>query len=163
MSIWKTWLRQPQNLAIRKAVFQVHLWLGIAAGLYVVLISVSGSAVVYRRELVQALSPKPVLVATTGSRIGPPELKQAAERAHPGYKVMEVYEREDPAQAVEISLQRGSSRLERLFNPYTGADLGNRVHFGFRLTLWLVDLHDNLLLGRTSERTTIRVDRCWPQ
>ncbi len=149
MSFWNTWLRRPQNLWVRKAIFQVHLWAGIALGLYIVVISVSGSAVVYRRELVQALSPKPVLVERTGPRWSPEELKLAAQRAHAGFEITEVYERDNPDQAVEVSLRRGSTQLERLFNPYTGADLGDRLRLGFRLTVWMVDLHDNLLGGQT--------------
>jgi uncharacterized iron-regulated membrane protein len=50
---------------------------------------------------------------------------------------------------VELWLERGSKKMQRLFNPYTGADLGNSLQFGFRAVLWLADLHDNLLSGRT--------------
>ena len=35
--------RQPQRVWLRKALFQVHLWTGIGAGLYVLVISISGS------------------------------------------------------------------------------------------------------------------------
>jgi uncharacterized iron-regulated membrane protein len=44
---------------LRRALFQVHLWLGIALGLYVLLISVSGSVIVFRREMDRALCPGP--------------------------------------------------------------------------------------------------------
>jgi uncharacterized iron-regulated membrane protein len=36
---------------LRKAVFQIHLWSGIALGLYIFFISVTGSVLVYRNEL----------------------------------------------------------------------------------------------------------------
>ena len=44
---------------LRRALFQVHLWIGIALGLYVLLISVSGSVIVFRREMDRALCPGP--------------------------------------------------------------------------------------------------------
>lgn len=44
---------------LRRALFQVHLWLGIGIGLYVLLISLSGSAIVFRREMDRALCPGP--------------------------------------------------------------------------------------------------------
>ena len=44
MTFWKQWLRRPQSLWLRKAIFQIHLWTGIGLGIYVLLISVSGSA-----------------------------------------------------------------------------------------------------------------------
>ena len=48
---WQRWVRQPQKLWLRRALFQVHLWSGIALGLYVFFISVTGSVLVYRNEL----------------------------------------------------------------------------------------------------------------
>ena len=77
------------------------------------------------------------------------ELKQAAQRHHPEYELTKVYEGTNPKQAVEITFERGGKPMDRLFDPYTGADLGNRLRTGFRVLLWLVDLHDNLLSGQT--------------
>ena len=36
---------------LRRVLFQLHLWTGIGVGLYVVLISLTGSIVVFRREV----------------------------------------------------------------------------------------------------------------
>ena len=51
MGTWDRWLRQPQRVWLRRAAFQVHLWIGLAIGLYVVVLSVTGSVLVYRNEL----------------------------------------------------------------------------------------------------------------
>ena len=56
-SRWRTWLDQPHNLSFRRALYLVHLWVGIATGLYILVISLSGSAVVFRRELTRWLMP----------------------------------------------------------------------------------------------------------
>jgi uncharacterized iron-regulated membrane protein len=53
---WERWVKLPQSLWFRRALFQIHLWVGIAIGLYI--ISVSGSAVVFRRELARWLMPR---------------------------------------------------------------------------------------------------------
>ena len=58
-------MRQPQITAIRRAVFQVHLWAGIGLGLYIVFISVTGSVLVYRNELYAAALPEPASSADT--------------------------------------------------------------------------------------------------
>jgi uncharacterized iron-regulated membrane protein len=81
------------------------------------------------------------------------ELTEVARRTHPGYEVNRVFQSRNPDQPTEIWLDRGSTKIQRLFNPYTGADLGNSLNVGFRLVLWLVDLHDNLLSGRTGHLT----------
>ena len=57
------WWWQPQRVWARRALFQVHLWAGVALSLYVLLISVTGSVLVYRNELFR-LSPA-VLDATS--------------------------------------------------------------------------------------------------
>jgi uncharacterized iron-regulated membrane protein len=48
-----------QSSIFRRAFFQVHLWLGIAISLYVLLITLSGSVIVFRREMDRALCPGP--------------------------------------------------------------------------------------------------------
>jgi uncharacterized iron-regulated membrane protein len=42
---------------LRRALFQVHLWSGIVLSLYIVVLCVSGSAIVFRRELDKTLCP----------------------------------------------------------------------------------------------------------
>ena len=51
MSVWSKWVRQPQTVWLRRALFQIHLWTGLALGLYLVMLSVTGSVLVYRNEL----------------------------------------------------------------------------------------------------------------
>ncbi|HEV2200468.1 MAG TPA: PepSY-associated TM helix domain-containing protein [Bryobacteraceae bacterium] len=45
------WLRQPQGTWLRRATFQIHLWAGMILGLYIVVVCVSGSAVVFRNDV----------------------------------------------------------------------------------------------------------------
>lgn len=56
-SRWRTWLDRPQNVPFRRVLYLNHLWVGIATGLYILMISLSGSAVVFRRELTRWLMP----------------------------------------------------------------------------------------------------------
>jgi uncharacterized iron-regulated membrane protein len=51
MNLWQRWLTQPRTVFLRKALFQVHLWLGLITGLYIVMLSVTGSALVFLREM----------------------------------------------------------------------------------------------------------------
>ena len=149
MSAWEKWKRRPQNVWLRKALFQIHLWTGIGLGLYVLLMSVTGSALVFRRELVKSLAREPRVDVGPAPRMTEDEVKQFARRAYPDYEVTRVWQRKNPDQAVEIWMERRGKRLQRLFNPYTGADLGDSIRFGFRFVLWLADLHDNLLVAKT--------------
>lgn len=49
---WQQWLQQPQRTALHGWLFQVHFWIGTIAGLYVTVVSVTGSIVVFRNQLV---------------------------------------------------------------------------------------------------------------
>lgn len=149
MNGWAKWWKRPQNVWLRRALFQVHLWTGIGLGLYVLLMSVTGSALIFRRELTRSLAREPRVAVGPGARMSEDRLRQAAQRAYPGYSVTDVRLRKNPDQAAEILLQARGGELRRLFNPYTGADLGDSVRRSFRFVLWLADLHDNLLLART--------------
>jgi uncharacterized iron-regulated membrane protein len=49
--VLKTLLHHPRKLWIRRALFQVHLWLGVLLSLYVAVIGLSGSVLVWEDEL----------------------------------------------------------------------------------------------------------------
>lgn len=50
-SRWQRWLHHPETLPTHRLLFQIHLWLGMIAGLYVFAMSLSGSAIVFRNQL----------------------------------------------------------------------------------------------------------------
>ena len=152
MTFWQRWLRQPQTLLIRKAIFQVHLWSGIGIGLYIVVISVSGSILIYRSELRRTFNPEPRVVTVTGARLSADELTATAERAYPGHRVSIFTNPENQTHAVTITVNPGDAPQQMLFDPYTGEDLGHALPAGWRFTTWLLDFHDNLLAGDTGRR-----------
>ncbi len=149
MTHWQRWLSHPQTAWLRKATFQLHMWSGIGFGLYVLVVSVTGSIVVYRNELYTAATRDPIVVAQSGSRLTDDELKAAATRAYPGYTIIGFSRAQNLDQAVSISLDRGTGPVDRLFNPYSGEDLGDSVPLAFRLVARLLELHDDLLTGST--------------
>src|SRR5438046_9571236 len=51
MTRWQQWLERPEKLFVQNVVFQVHLWIGAVASAYILLMSISGSAIVFRNEL----------------------------------------------------------------------------------------------------------------
>jgi uncharacterized iron-regulated membrane protein len=149
VTYWQRWVRQPQTVWLRKAIFQLHLWSGVGIGLYVLLVSVTGSIVVYSNELYRAATPARIIVAESGTRLTDQQLKSAATSAYPGYVVFVMSRSRNPDEAVSITLKRGADLKHRLFNPYTGADLGDSVPLGIRLVSKLLKLHDDLLTGTT--------------
>jgi hypothetical protein len=58
MNGWQRWLQAPQTHWLRKLLFQLHLWLGIGFGLYVLAISLSGSALLLKYRMYEWFEPK---------------------------------------------------------------------------------------------------------
>jgi uncharacterized iron-regulated membrane protein len=157
MTYWRRWIWQPQTVWLRKAAFQLHLWSGIGFGLYVLLISVTGSILVYSNELYRAATPDPIIVTASGGPLTDEQLMRTATRLYPGYRVVVITRAPNPNQAVSIFLEGDAhhpeiSRKNRLFNPYTAADLGDSVPRGIRMVSRLLALHDDLLGGKTGRK-----------
>src|SRR5688572_16085520 len=126
MGIWKRWLQQPQRVWLRRALFQIHLWTGLILGLYVVVLSATGSALVYRRELVARFRTPVPAVDQTAQRLSMDEMRSRVERAYPGYQITDIKEAITRRTAVvNVYVERNGETTERLFNPYTGEDLGD--------------------------------------
>ncbi len=153
MKSWDRWVRQPKTMWLRRALFQVHLWAGLALGLYIVVLSLSGSALVFRDELMEAFE-TPLPAYQSGRKpLSRAELTEAAERVYPGYEVIRVgdrFTRDRPV--IEIWVERGEERQERLFNPYNGEEVGAALPLGVRAIIWTANLHNDLLLGETGKR-----------
>ena len=145
-STWHRWLSAPQKVGLRRALFQVHLWIGIALGVYIVMISITGSAVVFRRELNLWLVPRTV-AATPGVSFTHDELLAAAQRTYPRQEVKTVTAPRRADRPVHVALDLDGRLTERLFDPYAEKDLGLEFPPLLRAEEWLVELHDDLLAG----------------
>jgi uncharacterized iron-regulated membrane protein len=146
MKIWKEWVESPQQIWLRRALFQIHLWSGIGLGLYLVVVSLSGSAAVFNSELYTAFVPQLRTVNMAGTRMTRDELKSAAQKAHPGATISRITLPGNPQYAATITLGAGANADQRLFDPYTGLDIGNARPFGLRMVSFFSQLHMNLLM-----------------
>ena len=143
---WQGWMKRPQNVWLRRAMFQIHLWTGIALGLYVLVISVSGSAIVFRNEIYRAADQGPRIVEVRGEKLPEDVLKAAAIKLYPEDTVSYVWPAKVPNQATEIWLDHNGERNQRLFDPYTGVDLGPSVPYAIQIAAWFMKLHTELLV-----------------
>jgi uncharacterized iron-regulated membrane protein len=140
-------MRQPQLLRWRRVVVQLHLWVGLALGLYLLLISVTGSISVLRPDVHRWFVPRSVPME--GTRLTGDALQEAVRRTYPRYEVTNVFERRRPETPVMVTLQLDGAIVERLFDPYAARDLGLTYPPITEAIEWVVDLHDNLLTGTT--------------
>jgi uncharacterized iron-regulated membrane protein len=149
MPSWRKWSRRPQTVWLRRIAFQIHLCTGVLLSLYVILLSLTGTVLVYRVELTRALDVRRPVFDPSARSLSADELRDAAARVFPDHAVVNVdtrMSRRDPI--VEVVIARDGEHRRRAFNPYTGEDLGDWFPAGVRAIIWVANLHDDLLLGR---------------
>ncbi len=143
---WRQWMTRPQSTWLRKAIFQIHLWAGLALGLYITVVCVSGSAVVFRNDIYNALAKK-IQIKPEERALTRYDLERVLQQRYPGFALHDVTSGRNADEASEVLLVRGRSEIRRLVNPYTGEDRGPAVSQWYRVFRWLSDLHGSLLLG----------------
>jgi uncharacterized iron-regulated membrane protein len=51
MTIWQRWRDHPEQSRLRQIMFQLHFWIGAVVGACVLVMSISGSLIVFRNEV----------------------------------------------------------------------------------------------------------------
>lgn len=136
---------------MRRLILQIHLWSALICGAYIVLISVTGSAVVLRREFGQWFA-SPSFVEVLDVRLSDAQLREHIGARWPHHAIISVSPASNERVPVAVVIERDGSRVDRRFDPYTGEDVGAPFPVQLQVMAWLVDLHDNLLSGSTGRR-----------
>ncbi len=145
MAFLSNLLHHPRRLLLRRALFQVHLWLGILLSVYVALIGVSGSILVFEDEL-RAHSSRD-LHADPAHLADPQSVLGVAATRYPGETVTYLMWPSQTTPAYTLYLQTAASGTRTvLADAADGHLLTNRPHL-FVDTVH--DFHVYLLLGQT--------------
>lgn len=105
---WQRWVKAPQTLWWRRVLFQIHLWAGIGLGLYVLVISVSGSAVVLRPQVTQWFTPSQV-TTTEGEPLAGAALEARVDEVYKGHEVVDLVPSTLPRRALYVVLEKTGS------------------------------------------------------
>jgi uncharacterized iron-regulated membrane protein len=145
MSGWRRWSNAPQSLRWRRVLMRIHSWTGIGLGLYILLLSITGSFSVLRPQFHLWMVPRTVPVV--GARLKGDELREALRSAYRDSEVTSVFEGRRAESPVRVTLKCDGVEVERLFDPYAATDIGLMYPPVLDAVEWVVDLHDNLLGG----------------
>ena len=133
---------------IRRALLTLHQWVGLASGLFLIVISVSGSALVFENEIDRALNPSTSFV-TPGTQPLPLEtLVARVQTAYPADQIGGLRIADTPDQVYEFSLR---SRQTAMVDPYTGNILGLRDREK-SFARWVHLLHTRFVSGNIGEQ-----------
>lgn len=127
--------------------FQVHLWAGLPLALYVLVIGLSGSVLVFEPELEALEYPQYFTIPDAGPTLADPAVVlRNVQRAYPGFRVSSVnWPTPQRRSFVSYPSKDGDSRTV-FAHPVSGEVLGELPDSGF--VRWMWNLHVYLLSGR---------------
>lgn len=120
---------------------------GLIVGLYVFFISLTGSVLVYRNELLEAVMPLPPTVVPSEQQLDREILESRLLAQHPNAEIERIFSSATPLEAAEVWLLKGGNRIERYADPYTGEDLGSASRFWMNRVYDLMQAHKNFFAG----------------
>ena len=132
---------------LRRALFQVHLWTGVAIALYVVVVSVTGAALVFRIHLQRAAHPDLLTARTDGPQADIATVLESVRDAYPRGRVSGVDAPTTVRQTHLAYVTEGDRFHTVLIDPVTAEVLGELPERSVVRTLQ--DLHFDLLAGPT--------------
>src|SRR5260370_4709571 len=135
---------------MRKILLQSHLYGALTAGVFIVILGVSGSIIAFEDELDRWFRPDLFNVKTQSTTLTAAALGEIALKAFPDERMM-VYVVPPTADRSAVIALRG---LQVFMDPYTGAILGTRS--GPTFLQKNHQFHIRLLAGRTGE-TIVRI------
>ncbi len=132
---------------LRRVLFQMHLWVGVAAALYVLVVSVTGAALVFRIHLQRAVHPELLTARTDGPQADMVTVLERVRDAYPRGRLSGV-DAPTTVRPTHLAYVTEDGRFRTvLSDPVTAEVLGELPEHSVVRTLQ--DLHFDLLAGPT--------------
>jgi uncharacterized iron-regulated membrane protein len=123
LSLLQRYFRRPQTLLLRRIVFQIHLWIGIIVGLYMAMMGITGSVLVFRPELDALRFPQEWRELRTTSRANATTVVAHVNTAYPAMRVVSLTA-PSVFNPTFVATLGGRGRLVVACDPATGEVLG---------------------------------------
>jgi uncharacterized iron-regulated membrane protein len=132
----------------RNMMIAIHGWVGLIAGLLIVIMGLTGSAIVFHPEIDRSLNPHLMQVQPQGERVAIATFLESIQSAVPGSRLELMQIPQTPDETYKLMLKSKDNVWHEVFiHPYTGAVLGTRqrehTFIGF-----LYAIHHDLLAGK---------------
>lgn len=122
---------------------KLHLLLGVTVGFYILLMSISGTSLVFADQILGILEPKCEVPASGSGQMSLTKAVQNTQSKYKGHEIKHLHIPVVKTSPLEIYLYKGNDRLVELVNPYSAEPIGARNTF----IQWIMNLHFDLLNG----------------
>lgn len=137
-------------MTLRKALLNLHLWVGLAAALFVAFLAATGTMLVFEGEIDRTLNPSLLTVPPAATNLPIAQLVDSAKKAFDGRPILNIGVNQRPDLAWQL-IVAGKQITFAFINPHTGQITGSRARdasFMFKVH----QLHTNLLVGKKGEK-----------
>ena len=111
---------------MRKALLYIHLWAGLTAAIFLLLLGVSGAALAFEDEIDRALNAKLAYVRPQSQSMRLDVITQKLMLRYPGARIQGFELPQRPDVSMFVGLTDASGKRQALFvDPYTGEVLGH--------------------------------------
>ncbi len=122
--------------------------MGLIAGTIIVVVSLTGTILVYRDEIDQALNPELFNAPAQGKKLSFQQITEQLKRDHPDWKLEFLFRAEGANSAnlpYRAHLEGKEPEQEIFINPYTGKLTGSRLHDSAFIDV-VLEIHRTLLI-----------------
>jgi uncharacterized iron-regulated membrane protein len=144
VSFFRHAVHNPRKLFLRKAIFQVHLWAGILASLYIVIIALTGSILVFEDELTSITLPPRLSSFDPAHTASIPTVMRALHLAYPSARVTSITR---PWNTIPVYQLQAADTKGFAFNLVADPVTASIYPQPYNWLNWVHDLHFYLLLG----------------
>jgi uncharacterized iron-regulated membrane protein len=143
-------LAVTRGIQIRRPILTLHLCAGLLACLFLFLLGLTGSLMVFEEEIDRALNPKLTWVKPGTQRVSLAQMKAHVEQDYRGYTLLafSIPPRKNMAWTAVMLDAKAHTQLGLAFDPYTGNVIGSQADRN-NFTDKVHQLHLRLLAGRT--------------
>ncbi|MEG4344215.1 PepSY-associated TM helix domain-containing protein [Microcoleus sp. A003_D6] len=135
-------------MKIRQPIVTIHGAIGIAIGLLLTVISLTGSAIVFHQEVDRAINPSLMRVVPQGKLASLDQMIAPVQAAYPNFPLQSIRFPQTPNGSYQVTIKaQDGENLDTFVNPYTAKILGSRK-WERSLMGFLYELHYKLALGQ---------------
>jgi len=143
-------------MTAKKVFGKLHLWLGLASGLVVLIVAATGSLLVFEKELDEWAHQKFyfVSVPSNAQRLPIDSLVHAAAAFNKGLKITRIaIETAEPDRSVLFMAKKKKQTWQIAVNPYTGQVIKG-INYNKRFFTVVLQLHRTLCMEKTGKAIT---------
>ncbi|MEG3964028.1 MULTISPECIES: PepSY-associated TM helix domain-containing protein [unclassified Microcoleus] len=135
------------EMNFRKLAFKLHLYLGLVVGIFLAVIALTGSLLVFSPEIERLFNPQLLQVIPQAERIPLEKVLQVVEKAYPQNQALSILLPREAKEVCQVSMQSKSEEVVSVYvNPYSGEIKGARL-WKETFTGFIFTLHAELAGG----------------